>query len=436
MKKYVMHSVFGAKRIDLTLRRAIRFKLVLASFGLVLALVHPQLSIAQGIVRIAQLEPLSGPFQTQGEGNVWTLQAAVEEFNARSKDVKFEVTAYDAKGNVQEALNIFRQATERGVQYFSGGGTSAIVSGLLEAVNTYNDRNPGKEVLYLNHQAIDPAFTEARCSFWHFRFDPHVYMRMAALTTFIAHDTSVKKVYLINQDYSFGQQVEASAKTYLAAAKRDIAIVGEERHPIGRIKDFAPYIAKIKGSGADTVITGNFGPDLVMLIKAAKDAELNVKFYTYYGNALGAPTAIGEAGIGRLRLVSTWETNSMPPRAKAIYDLFKAKHPKTDIFHAGVIEMVGMVGEAARKAASIEAKKIAWALEGLRTTGTFGEVEMRADDHQILAPLFIQTFAPVDGNQVKFGVEGLKLGFKTDATISARETVPTMNCQMKRPAAK
>jgi|JI10StandDraft_1071094.scaffolds.fasta_scaffold17645_4 branched-chain amino acid transport system substrate-binding protein len=389
---------------------------------------------AQGVIRIAQLEPLSGPFQTQGEGNARTLQAAVDEFNARSKGVSFEVTAYDAKGSAQEALNIFRQATERGVRYFAGGGTSAIVSGLIEAVNSYNERNPGREVLYLNHQAIDPDFTEARCSFWHFRFDPHVHMRMYALTGHIARDNAVKKVYLINQDYSFGHQVEQSAKRYLTAARPDIAVVGEERHPIGRVKDFAPYVAKIKAAGADTVITGNFGPDLVLLIKAAKDAELKVRFYTYYGNALGAPTALGDAGIGRLRLVTTWETNNLPPRMKTIYDSFKAKYPKNDIFHTGVIEMVGLLGDAAAKAGSIEPKRVAFALEGLKTQGAFGEVEMRAGDHQLLAPLFIQTFAPVDGRQVRHGIEGLKLGFKTDATIPPRDTAPVQTCQMKRPA--
>jgi branched-chain amino acid transport system substrate-binding protein len=389
---------------------------------------------AQQVVRIAQLEPLSGPFQSQGEANVRTLEAAVEEFNARNKDLRFEVTAFDAKGNAQEALNIFRQATDRGVRYFTGGGSSAIVSGLIEAVNSHNERNPGKEVLYLNHQAIDPDFTEGRCSFWHFRFDPHVHMRMFALTSHIARDQAVKRVYLINQDYSFGQQVEQSAKRYLVAARSDITIVGEERHPIGRIKDFAPYVAKVKASGADTVVTGNFGPDLVLLIKAAKDAGLNVRFYTYYGNALGAPTAIGESGVGRMRLVGTWESNSMSPRAQAIYDRFKAKNTKGDIFHTGVIEMVGLTAEAARKAGSVEPKAVAFALEGLRTEGPFGEVEMRAGDHQILAPLFIQTFAPVDGKQVKHGIEGLKLGFRTDARIAPRDTTPILTCQMKRPA--
>lgn len=389
---------------------------------------------SQHTVRIAQLEPLSGPFQSQGETNVRTLQAAVDEFNAREKDIRFEVSVFDAQGKAQEALNIFRQATDRGIRYFAGGGSSAIVSGLIEAVNTYNERHPGREVLYLNHQAIDPDFTESRCSFWHFRFDPHVHMRMFAMTSYITRDAAVKRVYLINQDYSFGQQVEASAKRYLASMRPDIAIVGEERHPIGRTKDFAPYVAKIKASGADTVITGNFGQDLVLLIKAAKDAGLNVRFYTYYGNALGAPTAVGAAGIERLRLVGTWETNAMPARMKAIYDNFKAKYPKTDIFHTGVIEMVGLLGEAVRKAGTAEPKPVAFALEGLKTQGAFGEVEMRAGDHQLLAPLFIQTFAAVDGQQVRYGIEGMSLGFRTDAKIGATETAPVMACQMKRPA--
>ena len=42
------------------------------------------------------------------------------------------------------------------------------------------------------------------------------------------------------------------------------------------MKDFAPYVAKIKASGADTVITGNWGNDLSLLVKAAKDAGLKV----------------------------------------------------------------------------------------------------------------------------------------------------------------
>ena len=96
--------------------------------------------------------------------------------------------------------------------------------------------------------------------------------------------------------------------------------------------------------------------------------------------------------------------------------------------------MVGLLGVAARKAGSVEPKKVAFALEGLKAPGILGDVEMRAGDHQLLAPLFIMSFAPADGKQVKHAVEGLNLGFKTDATISTRDTAPVLSCQMKRPA--
>ena len=95
-------------------------------------------------------------------------------------------------------------------------------------------------------------------------------MKMEALTTYIKDRPDVKKVYLINQNYSLGQQVSRAAKEMLARKRPDVKIVGDDLHPIGQVKDFSPYIAKIKQSGADTVITGNWGPDLALLIKAAK----------------------------------------------------------------------------------------------------------------------------------------------------------------------
>ena len=74
----------------------------------------------------------------------------------------------------------------------------------------------------------------------------------------------------------------------LAAKRPDIQIVGDELHPLLKITDFAPYIAKIKASGADSVITGNWGQDFALLLKAAADAGLKVNWYTYYA---GGPVA-------------------------------------------------------------------------------------------------------------------------------------------------
>ena len=95
---------------------------------------------------------------------------------------------------------------------------------------------------------------------------------MAALTNYMKARTNIKKVYLINQDYSFGQAVRAARQAMLKAKRPDIQIVGDELHPLLKVTDFSPYIAKIKASGADTVITGNWGQDFALLLKAAADA--------------------------------------------------------------------------------------------------------------------------------------------------------------------
>ena len=92
-------------------------------------------------------------------------------------------------------------------------------------------------------------------------------------------------------------------------------IVGDDLHPIGQVKDFAPYVAKIKASGADSVVTGNWGQDLTLLIKAAKDAGLNVNFYTYYASTSGVPTAMAAGVGGKVRMVA-YGHNNMPGRGR------------------------------------------------------------------------------------------------------------------------
>lgn len=393
------------------------------------------LAQAPQTIRIADLEILSGGFAILGETNARSIEAGVEEWNNRpGQTIRYDVRLFDTKGSAQEAQAIFSQIVDQGIRYMTGGGTSAIVSVLLDQVARHNERNPGQEIIYLNHQAIDPSFTNERCGFWHFRFDPHVYQRMEALTRFLADDRQVKGVYLINQDYNFGQQVQASARQQLAAKRPDIRIVGDELHPIGRVRDFTPFVTKIKASGADTVITGNFGPDLALLVRAANDIGLTASIYTYYASLSGTPTAIGEAGANRVRLVTGLDMNALNPRMSAIYKTFKERHPRLEVMHCAYFDMIEMVGAAAKKAGSIDPGRVARALEGLTIEGTFGPVTMRAEDHQVTAPLFVQTLDKVDGTRIKVGVEGLNLGFRTERKFAASDTMLAHSCAMRRPS--
>ena len=169
---------------------------------------------AGNAVRIAYIDPLSGPFANVGEAGLHHFRAMAEEVNAKGglNGRPIEVIGYDNKVSPQEALNQLKRVIDDGIQYITQGNGSSVAGALIEAVNRHNERNPGKEILYLNYAAVDPAFTNEKCSFWHFRFDANSDMKMESLTTWMAQNKNIKKVYLLNQDYSFGHAVKKAGE--------------------------------------------------------------------------------------------------------------------------------------------------------------------------------------------------------------------------------
>ncbi|MFJ4290103.1 branched-chain amino acid ABC transporter substrate-binding protein [Cupriavidus sp. NPDC089707] len=395
---------------------------------------------AQEPIRLGMIDGLSGPFANAGEAVARNLRLAIERVNARG-GVKtaegarpLELVTFDSKGNVDESLIQFRALTDRRIPFVLQGNSSAVAGALVSAINRHNARQPDARVLFLNYSAVDPSLTNENCSFWHFRFDASADMRMQALTEVIRQDQSVRKVYLIDQDYSFGHQVARSAREMLAARRPDIQVVGDEFHPIGKIKDFAPYIAKIKASGADAVITGNWGNDLTLMVKAAREGGLQAKFYTFYGNGLGAPAAMGDAGVGRVLAVAEWHPNVGGAASDAFYQQFRARYPepKDDYVHLRMQMMVEMLARAIEKAGSTDAVKVARALENMRYVNDFHEATIRADDHQVLQPLYVSVMDR-QGGAVRFDNEGSGYGFRTVRKLKAAQTTLPTTCRMERP---
>lgn len=395
-------------------------------------------------IRIGMIEGMSGPFANAGQAVVRNLQLAIDNVNARG-GVKLPdgqhplaLSIYDNKQGVEESLIGLRQFADQHVAFIVQGNSSSIAAALVDAIEKQNARMPDHRLLFLNYSAVDPVLTNEKCSFWHFRFDANADMRMHALTEVIKTDSSAKRVYLIGQDYSFGQQLAKSARAQLKAKRPDVAIVGDELHPIGKVKDFAPYIAKIKASGADTVITGNWGNDLTLLVKAAKDAGLNLKFYTFYGNGLGAPAAIGDAGVGRVRAVAEWHPNAgqgiKNSASDAFYQAFQKRYPKAedDYVHLRMHVMIEMLAAAIEKAKSTGPLQVAKALEGARYQNAFHDATMRAADHQLIQPLYVSVMQKVSDGSVRFDNEGSGYGFKTERYLPTQETALPSSCRMKR----
>lgn len=386
-------------------------------------------------VRIAAIDPLSGPFAALGENQFksWQMIAEIANREKWAGDNTLEFVAFDNKASPQETLNQLKRAADQGFRYVAQANGSGAALALVDAINKHNERNPGKEILFLNHGAVDPELTNGKCSFWHFSFDANSDMKMQALVNHMAKDKNIRKVYVIGQDYAFGHSVSRAAKEYLKQKRPDVQIVGDDLHPIGQVKDFAPYVSKIAASGADTVITGNWGADLTLLIKAAREAGVQASFYTYYAALKGAPTAMGAAGEGRVKYVGLWNVNNESGAGKEIVEGFRKKY-NDDYTWMQTYTAVSMLSKAIKDAKSAEPVKVARALEGMQVKSLNGEATMRPNDHQLQQPLYIATWSRADAKDVKFDQEGTGYGWKTEQKIDAGvATLPT-NCQMKRPA--
>ena len=402
---------------------------------------HPQAkgggaSAAAQVVKIAFMDPLSGPFAAVGQNQLKHFQYVAEHVNGKQlggPSVRLEIVPFDNKNSPQESLTLLRTIIDQGIRYVTQGNGSHVGIPLSDAVAKHNERNPGQSIVYLNYAAVDPDLTNSKCSFWHFRFDANNDMKMEALTAYMKDRKEIRNVYLINQNYSHGQQVARAAKELIERKRPDVKIVGEDLHPLGQVRDFSPYIAKIRAANADTVITGNWGTDLTLLIRAARDAGLTANFYTYYAGVIGTPTAMGAAGADRVRMVAYWHPNVDKYPGEELYTGFKKKFGE-EFYTLASYNAVAMLAEAIkRNNGNADPLRVAHTMSGMKMNGLMGEIEMRGTDHQLQQPLFVATWTKL-GGPVKHDIEKTGYSWKTEMAVPTFVGVQPTSCQMQRPA--
>ena len=402
-----------------------------AVFGLLFA-VRP--ASAEDTIKIAYVDPFSGPFASGGDEFLKIFKVLFERQNAKGGALgkKFELVPFDDKLQPAEALIALKNITDQNIPFIMQCTGSNVGAALIDGVAKHNARNPDNRIIYLNCGALATELTNEKCDFWQFRFAGSVDMRAAARIK--SQPTDVTKVYLLNQDYLFGQSIQHDTKKWLEKLRPDIQIVGDELMPFGKVQDFSSYVTKIKASGAQSVLTGNYNRDLNLLIKAAVDAGLDVRFDTFLAHLIGGPTAIGAAGENRLTSVFEYSGNVPVDLKNAEAEKFgtdwRASHD-TDFSTLNFMTMLDMLAKAIDKAGSTDALKVALALEDMHVQDMVGQENiMRKEDHQLLMPYYVGVFS----KDVKYDSEHTGFGWKTVMTASAAElTLPTI-CKMKRPA--
>lgn len=385
-------------------------------------------------VRIAMIEGLSGPMGNVGTNQLksWQYVAAHLTPAENPAGVKFEMVPMDSKSSPQEALNLLKSAVDQGIHYVTQGNGSNVAIPLAEAVGKNNERNPGKEVIYINYAAVDPASTNEKCNYWHFRFDADTTMKMAALTNFMKGQKDIHNVYLLNQNYSHGHQVSKYFKEGIQRNRPDVKIVGDDFVALGQVKDFAPYVAKIKSSGADTLVTGNWGQDFTLLVKAMNDAGLHIPIYAYYAGVSGTPTALAQGGDKQEVYQIAYNHSNYTGRMGELTKGFKAQN-NDDYYTFSTYNALVALSHAMAKAKSTDPVKVAAALEDLRFEGFNGESQMRKTDHQLQQGLWISKWQKTDAKN-PYSVENTGFTFAPVKYLEPYIASTPTTCQMKRPS--
>ncbi|MEM8577934.1 MAG: branched-chain amino acid ABC transporter substrate-binding protein [Pseudomonadota bacterium] len=401
-----------------------------------LALAVSSAAVSAENIKIAFIDPLSGPFAATGTNGLHQFEHAADYMVNANGGVldgqMFEIVGFDNKISPKESLIQLQVAIDQGIRFIAQGNSSGVANAITDAVEKHNRRNPDDRVLFLNYAAVDPALTNDKCNFWHFRFDANADLKMDAITDSIVA-AGTESVYVIGQDYSFGKAVAAAAERYLGEKAPNIEIVGNELHPIGKVNDFTPYSRKIVGSGADAVITGNWGADMVGLGRSIIESGFDGPIYTYYAAASGITAAFGEAGKGTLRLVGEGRVNPNPSKAVADYhNAFLEKYPDGNVDQTRISNVIGMLAQAIEAAGTADdVVAIATAFEGMEYETIFGgTVFMRPNDHQAIQDLHIFEHTDVD---MAFPYDGSPYGISVIKTIPMAGMDTPSTCNMRRP---
>jgi branched-chain amino acid transport system substrate-binding protein len=384
-------------------------------------------------LKIGIIESLSGAQTSTGRLYANAVKYGVDRINAAGgfNGEPVVVTEYDNAGGAPEAADKFRKAVADGVDVIFQGASSAIAGQLTEDVRKHNLRNAGKEVIFINLGADAMELTGAKCQFYHFRYTATAPMRVNALVSAMKEAGDLgKSVYSINQNYSWGQDMQAAVAA--AADGGGYKVVGEVLHDVNKIQDFAPFVARIKSVGADTVFTGNWSNDLLLLMKAAGDAGLDVTFATAFLDQPGNIANAGKTALGHY-IANNYDNAATDGKfaeafktATGHYPIFVEGH---SAFALGALQQA--LGTVNFNGGEIDVTKIALALENTTYETPLGPISVRKEDHQTIRPVVVSKVV----EKPKYPADGTDMGFQTVKVIAGDAAIYPVqeSCKMERP---
>jgi branched-chain amino acid transport system substrate-binding protein len=388
-------------------------------------------------LKIALVETLSGPAAPTGQLFRISLRYSLDIINASGgwNGEPVQLMEYDNQGGPAGAADKVKAAIADGAHMIVQGAASSVAGQITEDVRKHNLRNPGKEVVFLNVGGEANEFVGEKCHYFHVRFSPYATLRMKALMGVMrAEKVMGDEVFAMNQNYSWGQDIEKATIEY--GSSMGYKVVDKVLHDLNKVQDFSPYVAKIAASKADTVVTGNWGNDLLLLMKAAKSAGLKARFATTFLDQPGNIGNAGETALGHY-VVHSFNAEAAGAAGEKYVNDIKAKTGQAPTFvMPHTINGMRLVGEALKatkaEAGNFSARAFIPALVAAKASTPMGDISIRAADHQVILPMVVS----VVSKDAKYKVDGTDMGFKPVKVMSGPEAAAAVfdSCKMTKPS--
>ncbi len=382
-------------------------------------------------VRVAFIDPLSGPVGGIGRNGLRSWSFMARHFSEQAQGPRFLVAGFDNNGSPQESLNMLKVAIDQGFRYVVQGNGSGVAAALSDAIARHNARLPERAVLYLNYAAADPVLTGEKCNHWHFRIDADTGMKMRALTAHMAEQPALRRVFLLNQNYAHGQQVSRHFKEAMVLRRADVQVVGDELHPAFALRDFSSLAQRVRDSGAQAVVTGNWGPDLNRLVEALERVGSRAALYTYYASLTGTPQVLARHVRGFDVFQIAYSHGLHGGVIGQLAAAFRRLHREDLVIHATYTGMQ-LLSQAVQAAGTTHPRVVAARLSGWSADGFDGPVHMRAEDHQLQQGLYLSRWQALASDQGQ-GAEATGHAFVPVRHFGADEVATTVTCEMSRP---
>jgi branched-chain amino acid transport system substrate-binding protein len=385
-------------------------------------------------LKIAVLEALSGPQQMISTLIVNAVRYTVQAETSKPdyKGPKIELKEYDTQNLSNLVSDRLREAIDDGARVIVQGNSSALAAQISQAVGRHAKRNPDKAVVYLDVVGAAMELTGSKCEFYHFRTSPDVGSVVKALLLGMKQAGKLgTRVYAINQNYSFGQDINNAVKEHAKALGYEV--VGETLHELQKVQDFAPYVAAIASKSPSAVITGNWGNDLLLFLKASREAGQTYNLGAFQLDAPGTLAAAGPSAEGGFA-INTFNAE-LDKDSTALAEDYKSKIGSYPVMVAPkTVKGIQFFFEALKSLKGdndITALDLALAMEKTTMHTSIGDISIRKKDHQMITPVVVSQVS----KDAKYKADGTDMGFKPVKVIPGPEAISAFqdSCKMERP---